>query len=598
VSRKTNQQKRAQKRKEARKQKKAKQSSKPKLFRKEPALEEALNFRHPLVECLINIDWEEGKFASIFVLRDTPVGLVLSGFVVDLAGPGLKDAWGNYGLSYYDVEKMKSKAAADDVPLVPCEVALAEKIVYGGIAWSKKWGFKLPKEYKIWIRILRPENETEIDLELFGENGKPLLVLDEDEIYDIFEEPVDPNILKTNIDVNPDSIPADTLNRIGDIKSALIAFSRGSEFRNDFKAAMQEQFGSANRPDSEDEWIAFQDRFVLEHELESGETVVRKFVNHHKKIMSEDVRQLVLGWQFVIEGLYEVKDIKESGFLMKNLINEKEYHAFPTTSMDGMDVDPGDFMYARIVPVKEHYVFSGNAATFKSDGNEDVKTTMYKQAVEIQMKSPKMAFKDNDEKLQKGRKVVLEQYDDFVAYFGYDEVLGTGKQIQQQYDDFFQYLYFEKKNPETGLSLAEKYERDTGESYRFPKMKLPRDVRKSKDVGMICDPLEGVSFLIDYSRFIDIFKRPEADRDREDDNEIVMAYLESESISDVPFRRVAQKYSDNFKKAMSYFGRQEGFSYIDIDQLMTEFKPESFNKLPAIVPIFDSEMSRLARSEK
>ncbi len=598
MSRKTNQQKRAQKRKKVRKQQKAKQSSKPKMFRKEPVLEEALNFRHPLVECLVNRDWKEGKFASIFVLRDTPVGLVLSGFVVDLAGPGLKDAWGNYGLSYYDVEKLKSKAAADGVPLVPCELTLAEKIVYGGISWSKKWGFKLPKEYKIWIRILGPENEVEIDLESFGKNGKPLLILDEDEIYDVFEEPVDPEILKTNIDVNPDSIAADTLNRIGDIKSALISFSRGSEFRTDFEAAMQEQFGSAERPDSEDEWIAFQDRFILEHELESGETVVQRFVNRYKKVMSEDVRQLVLGWQFVIEGLFEVKDIKEAAVLMKNLINERDYRVFPTTSMDEMDVDPGDFMYARIVPVKEHYVFSGHASTFKSDGNEDVKTTMYKNAVEIQMKSPKMAFKDNDEKLQKGREVVREQYDDFVAYFVNDEVLGTGKQIQQQYNDYFQYRYFEKKNPETGMSIAVTYERDTGKSYRFPKMKLPRDVLKSKDVGMICDPLEGISFLIDYYRFIDIFKRPESHRDREDDIEIVMGYLESEGVSDVPFRRVAQKYPDNFKKAMSYFGRQEGFSYIDIDQLMKEFKPDSFNKLPTIVPILDSEMSRLARSEK
>jgi hypothetical protein len=110
VSRKNKQQKRVQKRKEVRKQQKAKKSSKPRLFRKEPALEEALNFRHPLVECLINRDWKEGKFASIFVLRDTPVGLVLSGFVVDLAGPGLKDAWGNYGLSYYDAGQFQQAA--------------------------------------------------------------------------------------------------------------------------------------------------------------------------------------------------------------------------------------------------------------------------------------------------------------------------------------------------------------------------------------------------------------------------------------------------------------------------------------------------------
>jgi len=595
MPRKNKQQKRENKRKALRKRQRAQKSSKPKLLRMEPSLQDALNCRHPLLECFISDGWEESKFASIFVIRDAPTGLVLSSFAVDLAGLGLKDAWGNYALSNSDIEEMKSSAAKNNVFLVPCELSLAEKLIHSAVEWNKKWRFKLPKEYKIWLRILEPANDTDIDLDMFGENGKPLLILDEDDIPDVYEAFFDPKILGKNISVEEDGIPEDMLLRIGDIKAALINFSRGSDFKHAFNAAMQDQFGSTDRPDSEEEWIAFQDRFILEYELESGDTVVERFVDHHKEKMSEDVRQVVLGWRSVIEGLYEVREIGGSDILMRNLINEKEYHVFPTISMDEFKVNVGDFLYARIVPVKSFWIFSGNASIYPSDGSDHVKQEMYKSAVQMQMKMPSLAFKGNEEKLKKSREAVRRQYDDFVSYFGSDAVADTGKRIQQKYNDFFRYLYFDKKDPISGISLAEKYEQDNGRPYRFPKMKLPREVRKSKDVGLLCDPDEGVSFLIDYRCFIDAFEYPEPDLYEKDGGEIVMEYLVSESISDVPFRRIAKKFPENFEKIMSFLGSREGFSYVDIENLMREFKPESFHKLPTTVAVLDPELGKAGR---
>jgi hypothetical protein len=46
---------------------------------------------------------------------------------------------------------------------------------------------------------------------------------------------------------------------------------------------------------------------------------------------------------------------------------------------------------------------------------------------------------------------------------------------------------------------------------------------------------------------------------------------------------------------MEYLGEQEGFDAVEIDDLMREFKPQSFNKLPTTVAILDSEMTYLAR---
>jgi len=101
--------------------------------------------------------------------------------------------------------------------------------------------------------------------------------------------------------------------------------------------------------------------------------------------------------------------------------------------------------------------------------------------------------------------------------------------------------------------------------------------------------------LIDYRQFIDVFKNPQEQLGRRDAEALVLGYLESDTISDVPFRRVAQNFPENFKQVIAYYGDQEGFSSRRIDDLILEFKPQSFNKLPGILAILDSELARLSK---
>ncbi|MBW2000493.1 MAG: hypothetical protein JRJ29_21365 [Deltaproteobacteria bacterium] len=595
---KSKKERRAKKRKEIRKRQRAKKQSLPSLLRKDPALREALNHHYPLFSCLINEGWEEGRIASVFVIREAPTGLVLACFVVDLAGVGLKDVWGNYGLARLDIEEIKSRAAQRETSLIPCDLSRASTIIYGGIAWAKKWRFKLPSEYKIWLRLLEPVDESGVDVELFGEDGKPLLMLDEEDLDVFVEEHFYPQILRADLDAGRDGLPKETLIRMGDIKAALIAFSQRPEFREDFEEALVKRFGKPERPDSEHEWVTFQDWFVLEYELEKGETVATRFVEYYSDFMSDDVRRLVLGWGSPIEGLFEVTGRKNNAFLMKNLINEREYYVFPTASMTNFDLKAGDFLSARIVPAKGFHIFSGSANIVKSDGSEAQRAKIYETAIDIQMRYPAQAFKDNEEKLKKSRESVRRQYEDFVDCFGSDEVFGTGREILNEYQRFFDYLVFQKKEPETGLPFATAYERKAGRPYRPITVGLPEAVLNSQDVGMLCDPVEGLSFLIQYRHFIDVFQHPERHIGKEETRELVLGYLESDSISDVPFRRVAKKFPDNFSRVIAYYGDQEGFSPRNIEDLMMEFKPNSFDKLPGTVTVLDSEMARLARSAK
>ena len=63
------------------------------------------------------------------------------------------------------------------------------------------------------------------------------------------------------------------------------------------------------------------------------------------------------------------------------------------------------------------------------------------------MKYPAKAFQDNKIKLQKSRRAVRDQYDDFMTFFETDEVFGSGHEILQQYKTFFDYQVLKKLIP-------------------------------------------------------------------------------------------------------------------------------------------------------
>lgn len=574
--------KKEKKRKEAIKQKKAKTRALPKLLRNE-ALLEALSSRLPLVECLINEDWQEEKLANVFVIREGPGGLVFSSFVVDLADRGLRDARGSVGASLSDLERIKAESSGAGFPLVQLDKDLAEKIVHGGIAWAGKWGYKLPREYQVWIRLLDPPPPSGIDLGLFGVDGKPFHPVTGRDGDDFYEE-----LLSDDIRVSEEGFTRDTLIRIGDIKQALVHFAKGLDFHDEMNIAFEIRLGKPKPPESEDAWIDFLDWFILEYELREGGTIASLFVDHYDEIISEDVQELILGWEEVIEGLFEVKGVSGYAVDMKNLINEREYRVFSTVPPDNHGFHPGDFLSARIIPAKGFHLFSGGVKILLGDGKggKAIRAKVYRAALEMQMKNPRLAFKDNPKKLQKSKDSVCKYYEYFVRRFDGDEVMGTGKDILAQFRSFFEYL---------GRELRDRAKNDTAGPYP-PQAELPNEKMESDDVGMLCDPVEGISFLVDYGRFIDAFRSPERHLGHEETEVLVMEYLESDSVSDVPFRRMAERFPENFKRVVAYYRDRCGFFSSDIEDLMQEFKPWTFEKLPGIVSILDAEMARIAKT--
>jgi len=470
-------------------------------------------------------------------------------------------------------------------------MSLAYDIVLGGIAWARKWRFKQPKDYKIWLRILAPVVADEIDPDLFGENGKPLSMIMDDEAGATDSKRFDPLILSADLAPDADGLTPEILEHVGDIKQGMVEFSAGAEFRSEFEAALAERYDEEKNPESEAELVYFVDRFIFEHQLENGETVARRFVDHYSGQMSESVSRLILSWEEVIEGLFEIIVRSNDRFEMKNLINEREYTVFSTTPSESFDINAGDFLVARVVPALGYHIFSGLSQTFKSDGSQKQRAEIYRSAIELQMKNPHWAFKDNPEKLHKSRESVRQQCEDFVTCFGTNEVLGTGSEILEKYQELLDFLTaraIERTGDVSQQGL------DTQATPKPLRADLPKDLLRSRDVGLLCDPLEGVSLLNHYRQFVDIFRHPEEHLDQEETGDFLLGYLEDEMVSDVPFRRVAAKIPDNFKKVFDYYGNDIGYYGESVDDLMQEFRPESFDKLPHTVVILDAEMKRVA----
>ena len=534
------------KRKEASKRRKARKLGTPKLLRNE-ALADVISSRHPLKASFINEDWHEAKMANVLVVRDTPGGLVFASFLVDLAEKGLKDVWGNFGASWSDIDDIKDHGSRIGFNFIPCEQELVENIVHGGIEWAKEWGYTLPRDYKVWIRLLESPSSGP-DLDLFGVDGTPLFLLDEGEVPDF-----DYDILSGRLQVDEDGVTEDLLTRIGDIKGLLIDFLKTTDFGEDIALAMEERFGESAPPESDGERIDFLDWFILEYEMEDGGTVIGHFIDEYDEMMSDDVRELVLGWKDVIQGLFEVKGAPGPGVDLKNLVNEKEYRAYPTVEFDEDFFKPGDFFYARIVPALNFHVFSGRIIPFSGDGkNEHFRAKMYREALTIQMKFRRLAFKDNPEKLQRSREMTRKNHADFTEYFGADEVTGTGRELHARYLGFFEFLV---------RDLDDRDKERISDTYP-PQVTLHDEILESEDVGMLCDPVEGTSFQLDYGRFKDVFRSPDEHLGKEETREIVMGYLESDAVSDVPLRRMAERFPENFKRVIGYYRDREGFFFI------------------------------------
>jgi len=378
------------------------------------------------------------------------------------------------------------------------------------------------------------------------------------------------------------------IDRFGDIRRMLVDYFQSVLLKRDdalnkaFFKATREKYGNPVVIKSEDEFHEFTDNFVYSYRFPDNLTVIDRFVSGTSDL-SEKEKAIVLRWKDPIVGLFQVKRTLPDGFVAENLINEVDYTIKPTTIPQQLErlARPGAFFKAKIIPVSDkEYIFSGIQGFLNSPEKEILKV-----AASLQLKHPELAFRDNKEKIKKGFEMQKKERVLFIEYFGSDEVLTEGEKLDELMAGFMDYK-------------LEKHDKPIPKGYRPPKIKLPKDLVKSKDVGIVFDEVSGQHYLIGYGTILNIFQYPDElkiKRHKED----ILTYLEDDTISPVVLRRVFFRFPQNTEFIIQKILNRPEFGLKgDFDSLMEEFKPSFKDRriLPQMMPMSE-RMTRILRPE-
>jgi hypothetical protein len=311
-------------------------------------------------------------------------------------------------------------------------------------------------------------------------------------------------------------------------------------------------------------------------------TVIDRFVSETPDL-SEKEKATVLRWKDPVVGLFQVKSTLADGFVAENLINEVDYTIKPTTIPQRLEelARPGAFFRAKIIPVSdEEYIFSGIQEFLDISEKEILKT-----AASLQLEHPKFAFRDNEERVKRGFELQKKERALFIEYFGSDEVLTEGEKLDELMTGFMDYK-------------LKKHDKFIPEGYKPPKMKLPKDLLNSKDVGIVFDEISGQSFLINYGLILSIFQNPDDLRIKRYEDDILI-YLKDETISPLILRRIFFRYPQNAEFIIRrVLNRPEFDLKRDFDSLMEEFKPSFRGRriYPQMMPMSE-RMVRVLKPE-
>jgi hypothetical protein len=367
------------------------------------------------------------------------------------------------------------------------------------------------------------------------------------------------------------------IDRFGDIRKMLVDYfqyvllKKDETLKKAFLKASREKYGDPLVIDSEDGFHEFTDNFVYSYRFPDNLTVVDRFVSETLDL-NEKEKVIVLRWKDPVVGLFQVKSTLADGFVAENLINEVDYTIKPTTIPQCLEelARPGAFFRAKIIPVNDkEYIFSGTQEFLDTSEKE-----ILKAVASLQIKNPKFAFRDNEEKIRRGFELQKEDRELFIEYFGSYEVLTEGRKLPALAAEFMNYR-------------LSKIEKPLPEGYKPPEMSFPKGLLKSKDVGIVFDELSGQHYLINYGIILNVFQSPDELKIQRYKRDI-LTYLEDQTISPHVFRRLLFKYPQNAEFIIRKILDRPEFSLEkDFDSLMDEFKPSFRGKriYPYILPM-------------
>ncbi|MBD2167415.1 hypothetical protein H6G04_23780 [Calothrix membranacea FACHB-236] len=356
------------------------------------------------------------------------------------------------------------------------------------------------------------------------------------------------------------------------------------------------------------------DSFIIEGKV-GDRSPLELFIDSHPDLPESD-RNLISSWYRSFMGLFAITKILPDGFEVRNWLTDKHYIVKPNNAKTLQEISrlkEGEILLTRISPVTDIYwTFFSNYTIMGKLGKPKLAVAIgnFKENYKNHL------YSDAPDLLAEAWNSVVQYHEQFVAFFGQDEITLPGYQLNKKIAEF-QEVITEKLLANTGIdtskplaemaqeagidqeeikaavkemgadsNVASQIFNNNGSSKMvMPKVDLPAELKKAEQVTAISHPRWGQMFLPTYSKIKTILST-ENWQSIEGSEKLIRYYLEDKSINTFIWHRLAKEYPKSLENVLQTFLQRPDFSLgNDLDSLLKEFGKPLEPDLPEIASV-------------
>jgi hypothetical protein len=357
------------------------------------------------------------------------------------------------------------------------------------------------------------------------------------------------------------------------------------------------------------------DRFLTEGKV-GDKSPLELFIENHSEL-SESDRNLIKNWHRSFIGLFAIDKVLSDGFELINWLTHKHYIVKSNNAKIQQEMSRfrvGEILLTRISPVSETYwIFSGPCTLMGKLGKPKLAVAIgnFKDNYKYNL------YGDAPDLLEEAWQSVGKYHQQFVEFFGSDEITLPGYQLNKRIAEFQEELTqknLEKAGIDTSKSLAEVVadagiaeeeikaavkelgadskavetalnSKNGNNKMVMPKVDLPAELKKAEEVTALSHPRWGQMFLPTYSKIKSILEAEDW-QSVEGAEKLIRNYLEDKKINACIWHRLAQQYPTKLEKILQTILQRPEFRVeSDLDTVLQEYNKILEPELPEIASV-------------
>ncbi|MDF5723117.1 MAG: hypothetical protein PUP91_22110 [Rhizonema sp. PD37] len=339
------------------------------------------------------------------------------------------------------------------------------------------------------------------------------------------------------------------------------------------------------------------------------------FIQNHPDLSQSD-RELINSWHRSFIGLFAITQVLPDGFELMNWLTDKHYIVKPNNAQTQQEMSrlkEGEILLTRISPITDTYW------TLSCPYTQMGKLGKPKLAVAIgnfKENHKNNLYSDAPDLLEEAWQSVSKYHEQFVDFFGGDEITLPGYQLNKKIAELQEILSqkqleaagidpsksLEEVAQEAGIGqedikaaaaelgadskvVEQLFDKKKGASKMvMPKVELPAELKKAEQVTTFSHPRWGQMFIPTYTKVKAILEAEDW-QTIEGSEKLIRHYLEDKNINAFIWHRLAQQYPTQLEKVLQTILQRPFQLESDLNPLLQEYNKPIEPELPEIASV-------------